>query len=333
MRLVRVADQDAASWAEAIRDAAALLRAGKLVAFPTETVYGLGANALDAAAVRRVYEAKGRPGINPIIVHVASTLEARALSTEWTPAAAALADAFWPGPITLVVRRKDVIPAIVTAGGDTVGLRVPAHPIALALLKEARLPIAAPSANLATQVSPTTAQHVATGLGDRVDLVLDGGPTTVGIESTVVDVSGAVPRILRPGMIGGEDIARVAGETIHSLSRGGEQAPRSPGVVGKHYAPRAAVTLWPSSEREQAIARARAAVATGTRVGVIAFRPLGVAATSGHTMPADPAGYARQLYAALHAVDAAGCDVVMIERPPDTPEWGGVIDRLERAAK
>src|SRR5688572_3343486 len=175
MRVLR-ADKSDEERRAALTEAAAVLRAGGLVAFPTETVYGLGANALDAEAVQRIYDAKGRPAINPLIVHVAGMAAARELTIDWTPLAERLADAFWPGPLTLVLRKQAIIPAIVTAGGDTVGLRMPAHPVALALLNEVQLPIAAPSANPANQVSPTTAQHVIDGLGDAIDLVIDGGP-------------------------------------------------------------------------------------------------------------------------------------------------------------
>jgi L-threonylcarbamoyladenylate synthase len=328
MRVLQVSDD--ASRHAVLREAAELLRAGRLVAFPTETVYGLGAHALDAAAVHRIYEAKGRPSINPIIVHVGNAEQARDLAAEWTPAAEAIAKAFWPGPVTLVVRKQDLIPDIVSAGRDTVGLRVPAHPIALALLDAARIPIAAPSANVSTQVSPTTAQHVIRGLGDRVDLILDGGPTTVGIESTVVDVTGAVPRILRPGMIGREAIARVAG-VAEMMAHDGNELPRSPGLLGKHYAPRTRLSLWSTHDRDVAVAEARAAVAQRLRVGAMGFTPLPLELTLQQTMPDEPAAYARLLYATLHAFDEAGCDRVFVERPPDSPEWAAVSDRLERA--
>jgi L-threonylcarbamoyladenylate synthase len=329
MRVLLVSDD--ASRRVALREAAKVLRAGRLVAFPTETVYGLGAHALDAEAVQRIYDAKGRPSLNPIIVHVATTQSARDLAAEWTPAAEVLADAFWPGPVTLVVRKRSVIPDIVTAGLDTVGLRVPAHPLALAVLEEVGVPVAAPSANLSTQVSPTTAQHVMRGLGDRVDLILDGGPTPVGIESTVVDVTGAVPRILRPGTIGRDAIARVAG-AAETLAHGGGDRPRSPGLVGKHYAPRAEVVLWDAVERENAAVKARSAAAQGRRVGLMAFTPLGWELTLQRAMPRDPDAYAAMLYASLHAFDEARCDVVFVERPPDTPAWAAVADRLRRAA-
>ena len=321
MRVVR-ADQ-AASRSAVLADAAAILRRGGLVAFPTETVYGLGANALDESAVRRIYEAKGRPPLNPLIVHVATADAARALALDWTSSADAIARAFWPGPVTIVVKKRDVIPDIVTAGADSVGVRVPAHPIALALLEEAGIPIAAPSANLSMQISPTTAQHVARGLGDRVDLILDGGPTTVGIESTVVDARGPIPHILRPGMIAREAIARVAG-AADIATRSDREAPRSPGLLGKHYAPRARVRLLV----RDAIAAARREAAG--RVGAMTFSRTD--ADVDREMPADPAAYARELYATLHALDDAGCDVILIERPPAAPEWAAITDRLERAA-
>lgn len=314
-----------------LRRAAALLREGRLVAFPTETVYGLGANALDERAVQRIYEAKGRPIVNPIIVHVADTDAARELTPEWTDAADALATAFWPGPLTLVVRKSPAIPAIVTAGGDTVGLRVPAHPVALALLREADIPVAAPSANLSNQVSPTSAAHVQRGLGDRVDLIIDGGDTHVGIESTVVDVTGAVPRVLRPGMLSRESIAEVVG-AAHAAEPESSGARRSPGLLDRHYAPRARVHLFASGDRADVEAEIVDAVASGRRVGALVFTPLHLAGVAEHVVPRDATWYARTLYAALHVMDDVGCDVIWVERPPTTPEWAGILDRLMRAA-
>ena len=329
MRVIRVDADDAEQRRAALREAAALLRAGRLVAFPTETVYGLGANALDAAAVRAIYDAKGRPAINPLIVHVASVAAARELSTDWTPLANTLAQAFWPGPLTLVVQRQRTVPDIVTAGGSTVGLRMPAHPVALALLEEAQLPIAAPSANRANQLSPTTAQHVATGLGSAVDLILDGGPASVGIESTVVDATGTTPRILRPGMIDGESLRRIAGGVSNAGNLTVGQVPQSPGMLGRHYAPRARLVMVGTSELGAALARARAQNAGP--VGAMTFDPLDVDVPT--PMPRDPAGYARMLYATLHALDDAGCALVLVERPPDGPAWAAIHDRLTRAAQ
>ena len=226
--------------------AASVIRRGGLVAFPTETVYGLGANALDAAAVARIFAAKGRPSFNPLIVHVPAVAQAQELVTDWPEVAEQLARAFWPGPLTLVLGKRDVVPDIVTAGLANVAVRVPSHPIALALLRAARRPIAAPSANRYTRLSPTTAAHVAASLGDAVDLVIDGGPTTVGIESTVVDVTGPVPRLLRPGMLGLDALRAVVGEVAPPVAAPAvdDEAPRpSPGMTARHYAPHASDSL------------------------------------------------------------------------------------------
>ena len=330
MRVVRV-DPKAPDRA-VLEEAASLLRSGSLVAFPTETVYGLGAHALDEKAVHRIYEAKGRPSINPLIVHVADVKAARALSADWTQVAETLASRLWPGPITLVVRKTQAIPEVVTAGQDTVGLRVPAHPVALALLKLAQIPVAAPSANLSNQVSPTTAQHVARGLGERVPLVLDGGPTAVGIESTVVDVTGPVPRILRPGMVSRETILKWIGKAEVAAGSAGDEAPRSPGMLARHYAPRAKLRLFTATERRSAERDARIAASKGKRIGAMTFEPFVAFLTVEFTMPRDPSAYARVLYAHLHAFDEAQCDLVWIEEPPRDSEWLAVHDRLARAA-
>jgi L-threonylcarbamoyladenylate synthase len=316
--------------------AAALLRDGGLVAFPTETVYGLGAHALDPAAVRRIYAAKGRPDYNPLIVHVPDERTARALAAEWTPAARALAAAFWPGPLTLVVPRAAAVPASVTAGLGTVALRVPAHPVALALLRTAALPVAAPSANRSTAVSPTTAAHVVRSLGDRVDLVLDGGPCPVGIESTVLSLAGAVPTLLRPGSVTREEIAGVVGEVVDApapAAAAADAARPSPGMLDRHYAPDAEVVVYSRDARLSRLREAGAAAAAGRRVAVVARdaaeAPAGALAVA---MPPDPAGYAARLYAVLHDLDTRGIQTVYVEAPPDTPGWEGVRDRLRRAA-
>lgn len=279
-----------------------ILRAGRLVAFPTETVYGLGANALDEAAVRRIFEAKGRPLTSPLIVHVASVDAARALALVWPDKAELLARRFWPGPLTIIVPKQPSVPDLVTGGLPSVGLRMPAHPLALALLKAVQLPLAAPSANRFTQLSPTTATHVREGLGDRVELVLDGGPCAVGIESTVISLAGSGPHILRAGMISQPEIEAVIGPV--ETGAGAE----SPGQHPKHYSPRTPVVL-------------------------------GDAPPTGHgarldfsNMPDDAPAYAAKLYSALHELDAQGYDWIAITLPPDTPEWAGVRDRLLRAA-
>ena len=318
----------------AIQEAANILRSGGVVAMPTETVYGLAANALDERAIDRIYQAKGRPAINPLIVHVSSVAAARALSSDWTAAAERLAATYWPGPLTLVVRKHESIPDLLTAGGATVGLRVPGHLVALALIDAAGFPLAAPSANRSNQVSPTTARHVVEGLGDRVDLVLDAGPTSVGIESTVVDVTGAVPRVLRPGMISSTAIARAAGSVETGPSPADDGAPLpSPGLLRRHYAPDAHVCLFERGGREQAMRDAATSIRAGRRVGAMLIRSAGAPAfTTLMMMPEDPDGYARALYAALHDVDDSGCEELFIELPPDSPEWTGVLDRLRRAA-
>lgn len=330
MRLLRVdpSNPDRA----ALRTAADLLRAGKLVAFPTETVYGLGAHALDVQAVARIYAAKGRPSYNPLIVHVADVEAAKALVADWPITAELLARAFWPGPLTMVLPKRAVVPDAITAGLPAVAIRVPVHPVALALLREAGVPVAAPSANRFTELSPTAAEHVVQSLGDAVDLVLDGGSTTVGIESTVVDLTGPAPRILRPGMISAAQISAVVGMLDERPLEFTEGAPRpSPGTVGRHYAPRARVLLFDAASREQALAVAATEASTGTRVGSLAFTTLPVA--DPRVMPSDPAAYAHRVYAELHSLDDADCALVLIERVPDAPEWAGVRDRLERSAR
>lgn len=333
--VVRV-DPDAFDPA-ALEPAADALRRGELVAFPTETVYGLGANALDARAVARIFEAKGRPANNPLIVHVAHVDQARALVTAWPDAAERLARAFWPGPLTLVLPRRDDLPAAISAGLGSVGLRIPAHPVARALIERAGVPVAAPSANRYTQVSPTTAAHVVKGLGARVDWIVDGGPTTVGIESTVVSLlDPARPRILRPGMLGPDELARVVAgiDYLGDSSNAADLAATpqlSPGLARKHYAPRARVVLVDNATGDEALTP----VLNGEAgpVGWIRLARSGVADGSHQiVLPCDPAGYAERFYGALHALDDAGCSVIAIETPPQTDAWRPIWDRLVRAA-
>ena len=316
---------------DTIARAAEVIRRGGLVAFPTETVYGLGAHALDPAAVDRIYEAKGRPSYNPIIVHVANAERARDVVGEWNDVADRLARAFWPGPITLVLPKRRDVPDAVTAGLSTVGVRVPAHPVALALLESARVPIAAPSANRSTQLSPTMASHVVASLGDTVDVILDGGPTWVGIESTVIDVTGDQPVVLRPGTITLDQIERAAG-TPASISGAiaGDEARPSPGMLDRHYAPRARVVLVDASDVGIRVELERA---RGHRTGALVITASVEPSPSVVQLPNDPAEYASRLYATLHAIDDAGCDVVVVERVPDGGAWLGVRDRLERAAR
>jgi L-threonylcarbamoyladenylate synthase len=310
--------------------AADVLRRGGLVAFPTETVYGLGANALDEAAVRRIFEAKGRPSFNPLIVHVHDAAGAKRLAAAWPEEAERLAAAFWPGPLTLVLPKRSEVPEVITAGLPTFAVRVPAHPVARALLEAAGLPIAAPSANRYTEISPTTAQHVEKSLGDRVDLILDGGPTDVGIESTIVDLAGDEPRLLRPGTIPVAEIEALIGP-LATAGRMTGAAPRpAPGMVERHYAPRAALRLFGPTQRGAAAAEAARAAAGGDRVGALSFADF--PAHRAVRMPFDAAAYAARLYAALHEMDDVGCALVFVEEVPDTPEWAGVRDRLRRAA-
>jgi L-threonylcarbamoyladenylate synthase len=318
----------------ALRQAAGVLRGGGLVAFPTETVYGLGAHALDPAAIQRIYEAKGRPAYNPLIVHLADARSARALASEWPDEAERLAAAFWPGPLTLVLPKHDSIPDSVTAGLPNVALRVPAHPVAHALLREAGIPLAAPSANRSTGVSPTTAQHVARSLGARLDVIVDGGPCPVGIESTVLSLAGPVPTLLRPGTISVDDLRPVIGDVALPSSNTDETAARpSPGMLDRHYAPRATVRIVPRHDRERVLADAAESVDVGNRVGALLLEDADDPRIRRVVrMPDDPAGYASRLYAALHELDDAGCGVILVDAPPDTPAWAGVRDRLRRAS-
>lgn len=293
-----------------ISEAAARLRAGEVVAFPTETVYGLGANALDAAAVQRVYDLKQRPSTSPLIVHVDSIEMARTLVTEWSPLADELARRYWPGPLTLVLPKQPQIPDIVTAGLQTVGIRIPAHPIALALIKEAGIPLAAPSANKFTGISPTTAEHVREAFGDAVP-VLDGGPCEVGIESTVVAVEGSKLTLLRPGMISLGDL---------ELATATDEAHPAPGMHHRHYSPRTPLLLITDI--------AQLPDANGAYIWHTQSAP---AARAIH-LPADPAQYAAQLYAVLHQLDHEGLPWIAVEAVPATPEWAAIRDRLQRAA-
>jgi L-threonylcarbamoyladenylate synthase len=299
---------------ESVRRAAALIRAGRLVAFPTETVYGLGANALDDSAVARIFSAKGRPATNPLIVHVADAGDVSAVAAEWPDSARILAAKFWPGPLTLVLPKADAISPLVTAGGPTVAVRCPAHPVAQALLSEVRVPLVAPSANRSGEVSPTTANHVVRSLGSCVDAVLDGGTCPVGIESTVVDVTGPVPRVLRPGPVTVPMLEPLVGR----VDVGAPSGPlRSPGLLARHYAPRTPVELADSLIEAEGVRRA---------LETAGFR------TTLMTLPDDPGRAAAELYARLHQTDRENWDRLVIVLPPDTPEWAAVRDRLSRAA-
>jgi L-threonylcarbamoyladenylate synthase len=304
-----------------IEAAARLLRAGRLVAFPTETVYGLGANALNPEAVARIYAVKGRPPTSPLIVHVASIEMARSLVISWPDATDQLARRFWPGPLTLVLEKQPTIPSIVTAGLSTVGLRVPSHPVALALIKAAEVPLAAPSANRFTQLSPTTADHVRRSLGSDVDLILDGGRCEVGIESTVLSLAGPQPVLLRPGGISRAQIEAVIGPVTTSRDASAAAHP-SPGMHPRHYSPRTRLLLVKNGQ----------VPAQGRGIYLQHKHPPGRSGIAIVEMPSTPAEYAAALYYQLHEADAAGYDWIAVDAPPETPDWEPIRDRLGRAS-
>jgi L-threonylcarbamoyladenylate synthase len=322
----------------ALDRAAAVLRSGGLVAIPTETVYGLAADALDEFAVDRIFQAKGRPATNPLIVHVADVAMARSLAAAWPPAAAALTAALWPGPLTVVVPRGADVPDIVTAGGDTVALRCPAHRLARLLIARSGVPLAAPSANRSERVSPTTAHHVLEALGERVDLILDGGRCDRGIESTVVDCTATPPRILRPGPLARAALEAALGASVLGPEAGADSPAgpaRTPGASPRHYAPRTRLEL-----RADSAVRVADLLGRGLRVGWMTTRDADPAtralAASREVvivpMPADPPGFAAALYATLHALDRRGLDRIIVDEPPATEDWLAIRDRLGRAA-
>ena len=313
-----------------IARAITLLAQGGLVAFPTETVYGLGADATNEPAVRRIFSAKGRPADHPLIVHLADVAQLPDWALDVPPAAAALAKRFWPGALTLILRRAPRVLDVVTGGQDTVGLRIPSHPVAMRLLAGFARGVAAPSANRFGRVSPTTAAHVAADLGDDVDLILDGGATDVGIESTIIDCSRGRPVLLRPGGISVDRIEAALGQSIGQRDA---DAPRVSGSLASHYAPLTPVSLVASD----ALCRAVAAAADRGTVAVIArsqARPDELDRHRVHwcALPDEPARYAHLLYATLRRLDALGSTLMIIEAPPPRVEWDGVADRLKRAA-
>jgi len=307
-----------------VRRAADILRAGGLVAFPTETVYGLGADASNQAAVARLYAVKRRPLDHPVILHFADADTAFTWAHKAPASALKLAEWFWPGPLTLILERSLRAKNFVTGGQDTVGLRVPSHPVAQALLDEFGGAIAAPSANRFGAVSPTTAAHVREDLGNEVDLVLDGGPSEVGIESTIVDLSSGKPVLLRPGRISREQLREALGVEI--LEKSGS-SPRHSGGLERHYAPRTPAKLVPTHALDQEIAKLK------DHVAVLAFSRPDERVDFWLRMPREPAGYAQKLYAALRELDGAGCGLILVEAPPEGAEWAAVRDRLERACQ
>ncbi len=313
---------------DAIRQAADILRRGGLVVFPTETVYGLGADAENPAAVRAMFAAKGRPPDHPVIVHLAHADLIDELAAEVPALARQLAAAFWPGPMTLVVRRNHRVSDLVTGGLETVGLRVPSHPVAQALLRELQKPIAAPSANRFGRVSPTRAEHVIDELAGRVDVILDAGPCQVGLESTIIDVAGPQPAVLRPGVITPEQIASVLKTEVRKPATA---APRVPGCLPSHYAPRARVELVATTELDS---RAEELAAAGRRVAVIAREPIAVHDSRIVVLqaPAADSQLARQLYTLLRRADELRCDLILTSLPEGPGLAAAIADRLERAA-
>ena len=291
---------------EEIARAAQILQNGGLVIFPTETVYGLGANALDENAVRGIFAAKQRPLSSPLIVHVSSLAMAQNVVASWPSLAQKLADKFWPGPLTLVLPKRSMVPSVVTAGLPSVGVRMPSHEVALKLISLTGLPIAAPSANRFKEISPTNYEHAFGSLGSRVEMILDGGPARVGIESTVVSLAGAQPLVLRPGSVSIGDLETVTGVAWQMAAP--EEAAASPGQHIRHYAPQTPLYL----------------VSTNT----------GLPNGSGLVidMPREPREFATVLYARLHAADKQGLEWLAIVRPPDAPEWFAIHDRLRRAS-
>jgi L-threonylcarbamoyladenylate synthase len=328
---VRVVTADPAAPEEAvIADAARVLEGGGLVAFPTETVYGLGARALDPAAVTKIFAAKGRPAGHPLIVHVLGRDDARELTTAWTAAAERLAAAFWPGALTLVLARGAQVPPEVTGGGDSVAVRATSHPLARALIAAAG-PLAAPSANRYQSLSATTAAHVVKSLGGRVDLVVDGGASWAGIESTVVDARGPVLRLLRPGAVSAAAIRALGIDLVEitAADAGPSTVHESPGQDAKHYAPRAELVVVKG--RAEAIAAAR----TGTgRAALVVRTPETSAPELAEivVLADDPAAYARDLFATLHRLDDGGIDRIVVEAVPAGDAWAAVADRLRRGS-
>jgi L-threonylcarbamoyladenylate synthase len=334
--------------AEEIKSASTLLKAGQLVAFPTETVYGLGCDAANVEALARLYRVKGRPGTHPVIVHLASVEQLKDWAQTVPAEALALAKKFWPGPMTLILKKSDKVLPEVSGGQDTVGLRIPSHPVALALLKEFKSGIAAPSANRHGRISPTTAAHVKSELGDLVAKVLDGGNCTVGIESTIVDLSSDKPRILRPGMITLEAIEaalneakqkekkssskkRPATESKSSTASENTVIPRAPGSMSSHYAPTTGLKLFAHHNLPRAIATSES---LSMKISVMAFSAPIVSSCviTWKQLSEDPNECARQLYAYMRELDTSGADYIVVEEPPELPEWMGILDRLRRAA-
>jgi L-threonylcarbamoyladenylate synthase len=321
----------AALFDRAVQRASGLLLRGELVVLPTETVYGLAANALNAEAVQKIYEAKGRPSHNPLIVHVNGMEMAKKCAAEWPSMASEFAEEFWPGPLSMVVARSGIIPDIVTAGGLTVGLRWPSHPFIQAVIAKCGFPLAAPSANLANQVSPTNPGHAMGQLRGRVALIVDGGQCQVGIESTVIDVTVTPPVVLRPGMLSPGRVAAFRGQREKDLQSG---ELRSPGQLVKHYSPRAKVILLKWMDEADLLGQLRELGIAAERASILAHStvPLATKYRSVSVIPEDAEAYARALYAEFHACDEAEASHIIVEEVPESFEWIGIRDRLKRAS-
>ncbi len=311
---------------EAVAEGARLLREGRLVAFPTETVYGLGADAFNPRAVARIFEVKNRPEFDPIIVHIADLVQLGELATQVPEAARRLIEKFWPGPLTLILPKTEKVPAIVTAGLPTVAVRMPAHPVALNLIRAAGRPIAAPSANPFGYLSPTRAEHVLAQLDGKVDLILDGGPCPVGVESTVLDITAEPPVVLRPGGLAVEDIEKVIGPV--RVAAGPAERPRSPGQLSRHYSPRTPLVVFSGQNYPDP---------GGRRAGLLLFRrpnqvPGGFAAVAWLSEAGDLREAAANLFAALHRLDRAKLDIIFAEAVPEVGLGRAIMDRLRKAA-
>ena len=310
----------------ALGQAAELLGQGQLVALPTETVYGLAADARSPEAVARIFEAKCRPAGNPLIVHVDSVEMARGCVVAWPSAATQLADAFWPGPLSLVLPRADSIPDIVTAGGATVAVRCPAHPVMLAVLAQCGFPLAAPSANRSSRVSPTRAEHVVDQLGGRIPLVLDGGACDIGIESAVLDLTGDTPTLLRPGTISLSQLQTVLGPVATAKPPAAAEPLKSPGQLPRHYSPRAKLVVCGD------LAAALGQADEATHVIALTAAPAAWPSERWHRLPDSVGDFAKAFYDTLHRCDQLGAETILVQSLPDTDEWVALRDRLNRAA-
>ena len=315
-----------------LEEAAEILKRGGLVAFPTETVYGLGADALNPEAIKKIFLAKGRPLDNPIIVHIAELRHLEILTKEIPTIARALMERFWPGPLTLIFQKSERVPKEVTGGQETLAVRMPRNKVALALIQAFGGPIAAPSANLSGHPSGTTGRHVLQDLGGKVDMILDAGPVEVGVESTVLDISAQPPTVLRPGAVTIEEFKKIIGEVI--LGGKGQLLKRSPGTRYRHYSPQAEVILLPKKDKGEIAKLAKQYIEIGKRVGVITRHPyiLDDPKVIVRAMPQDLRGYAREMFSALRELDEQGVDQIIVEEVEERGIGVAIMDRLRRAA-